>query len=71
MAKHSDMGQTRLMIAYLAEAKAAMLTHAAKNPDRTDYAEGAHYIELLADCATEKLLKASKPLKFDTKDLGL
>ena len=68
--KVNDMGQTRMMIAYLAEAKAAMLTHAAKHPERTDYAEGAHYIELLAEAATEMLISA-KPLRFTPRDLGL
>ena len=70
MAKVTDMGQTRMMIAYLSEAKAAMLTEAAKNPDRTDINEGAHYIELLADNAIEKLM-STKPLRFKTTDLGL
>ena len=68
--KVNDMGQTRMMIAYLSEARAAMVFEAAKNPERTDIAEGAHYIELLADAAIEMLMSA-KPLRFTPRDLGL
>ena len=70
MGKYSEMHQTRLMIAYLSEAKATMLSWSQKNPDREDLKEGAYYIELLADSAIEKL-RSTKPLEFKSRDLGL
>ena len=69
MAKNriSDMALARLMTAYMKEAKAAMISAAAKDPQ---YEEGAHYVEMLADSFVEKLHNG-KDLSFKTKDLGL
>lgn len=65
----SRASMRRQVISWLEQAQLALLQQSKLNPDRSDFADGAHYVEMIRLTMEEKLGKPE--FSFQTKDLGL